>query len=181
MNNIINNLPIIMEAFRSIALALFLIFIGYIVIRLYTYYIDIKTKKEIFDRNMRERIVELKVLETKIKESEAKIKSSDNKIRRIEDSLKLTNFIKEIASQMVVLKFKTFKDNHDILKVSEESVKNLVREIAIDVRKSIKYYEIDFDSLILSQQFYDEYIVNTVVMLTKNILDKTINEYEEGE
>ena len=181
MNNLINILPMVLETLKTIAIVSFTIFVGYIIFSFYKYYIDIKRKKEIFDMNMRERMVELRALETKIKESEAKIKSADNRINRIDNSLKLTNFIKEIASQLVVLKFKTFKDNHDILKVSEESVKNLVREIAIDVRKSIKYDEIDFDSLILAQQFYDEYIVNTVVILTKNILNKTINEYEEGE
>lgn len=120
-------------------------------------------------------------LNDKIKECENEIRIRDDKINRIDNSLKLVDFIRDITGQWVVIKFKNFNDGHNLTKVTEENIKKLVSEIAIEVRRAIRYNEIDFESLVLTQEFYDKYIVNSAVILVKDMLDKVVNNYEEEE
>lgn len=107
----------------------------------------------------------------------------DNELLRTEDlvydlSSKVLDFTKEYVSQIVVLKVKAFVDTNDMKYITREKIKNLIGDIAVTVNGSINRANIDLDCLYFTKDFYDKFIVETTVIMVKELLEKEIDNYD---
>ena len=97
----------------------------------------------------------------------------------IEYSNKLLDYIREFTMQVTVLKFQVFRDSHDVEKLTEGIIKGFVAEVAKEVYGYITRDKIDFTRTLFTSEFFDNYIISTVVSSTKSLIDKTIDGYYE--
>ena len=97
----------------------------------------------------------------------------------IEYSNKLLDYIREFTMQVTVLKFQVFRDSHDVEKLTEGIIKGFVAEVAKEVYGYITHDKIDFTRTLFTSEFFDNYIISTVVSSTKSLIDKTIDGYYE--
>lgn len=101
--------------------------------------------------------------------------------QRLEYSDQMVEFIKKFIGQIVVIKFRTFKDGRDIAKLTEQQIKNLINEIALEVKEYLIAFRFnDPTIMVFSEKYYNVLIVNTIVMLVKDLTDKSIDDYAEN-
>lgn len=124
------------------------------------------------------------IILTKLKIEESKrnqmyLQLQEENTKNIADySEKLLEFIKMLTSQIAILKFRTFVDNHEIDKITKANIQNLVADVAETVNVSINADHIDFDDVLFTKEFYENYIIDTSLITIKGLLNKTINEEE---
>jgi hypothetical protein len=128
-------------------------------VTLYKYY---KTKKESLEKE-----IEYRRLET------------ENKNKTVEYSNKVLELIRSIVGQIAVLKFRTFQDTHEMDKVTKENAKGLVDDVAKMAKNSLNMNNIFLDDTFFTQEFVEQYIVETSVILIKQMMDKSVNELED--
>jgi hypothetical protein len=122
-------------------------------------------------------LTKLKIEEDKRNKLYAQLQEENNK--SIADySEKLLEFIRMLTTQISVLKFRTFVDNHEMDKITKANIQKLVAEVAESVNTSINSTNIDFDDILFTKEFYENYIVETSLITIKNLLNKTINDEE---
>lgn len=120
----------------------------------------------------------------KLRKQEELITSLHNKMQgeNIESltsySQKLLDFVKMLTTQVAILKFKTFVDNHEIEKVTKVNVRELAGLVANTVKDSINIDNIDFSDILFTKEFYEDYIIEVSITTIKSLLEKTISEYE---
>lgn len=98
------------------------------------------------------------------------------KDQSIEYSRNLMKYLREFIGQITVIKFKTFIDSHNMDKITEINIKKLIDDIATTTNNSINRSNILFDNTIITKEFYESYIVETAIMLVKEMLEKLENE-----
>jgi sulfur relay (sulfurtransferase) DsrC/TusE family protein len=103
----------------------------------------------------------------------------EDHLRNLKYSNKLLEFIKMIVGTITVLKFRSFKDSHDMTKITKSNVQDLVKEIAESSYTSIELESIDFECLNFTKEFYEQYIVDTAVIYVKESLIRTYGEADE--
>lgn len=102
---------------------------------------------------------------------------SNSTIGSIEYSENVLNFIKTITNSIAVLKFRSFEDNHNMDKITQEIFKKLVIEVAAEVHESIDSSKIDFDKTLFTEKFYESYIVDMSVFAIKSLLNDFMNRH----
>ena len=93
----------------------------------------------------------------------------------IEYSESVLNFIKIITNSIAILKFRTFQDNHNMDKITQEIFKKLVMEVAAEVNESIDAEKINFDNTLFTKKFYETYIIDMSMFAVKSLLNDFIN------
>lgn len=114
-------------------------------------------------------------MKTDNEEFQSIINEYDGKIKMVEYSDKYLEFVKKIIGQITIMKFRTFTDGHQLSKVTSKNIENLIGEIAIDVKKSLESENIELNKLIFSTEFYDSFIIETIIILVKEMLEKAAN------
>lgn len=114
---------------------------------------ELKTEKIIYQRRMN---------------TDASYKNEMNMIVYSKD---LLSFTKEFISEIVLLKYTEFEDARDMDKITEINIKNLIQEIASIARKSLDVEKIQFDYLIFTKEYYEQYIVYVTIQLVKKLLN----------
>ena len=94
---------------------------------------------------------------------------NENKNKTVEYSNKVLELIRSIVGQIAVLKFRTFKDTHDMEKVTKANVEGLVKDVANMANKSLNMNNIFLDDTFFTKEFVEQYIVETSVILIKQI------------
>ena len=97
-------------------------------------------------------------------------------IGKIKYTDELLEFIRKLSIQLSVIKFKEFIDEHEIDKITKSQIQKLVTETASMVNSSFSKDPIDFDNLLVSREFLDEYIVQTSIMAIKDLLERSVTE-----
>ena len=95
------------------------------------------------------------------------------RFNQISYSENILNIIKKVVGEVLVLKFRTFRDTHDMLKVTRANLMTLAEEIAMDVKESL---DIDLGDTIFRETFVDQYIVDTSFAMTKQLFEDNIGE-----
>ena len=101
---------------------------------------------------------------------------NENKNKTVEYSNKVLELIRSIVGQIAVLKFRTFKDTHDMEKVTKANVEGLVKDVANMANKSLNMNNIFLDDTFFTKEFVEQYIVETSVILIKQMMDKAVSE-----
>jgi hypothetical protein len=96
---------------------------------------------------------------------------------RIEYSRELLKFIRDFSGEVVLIKFHEFKDKVDFTKVNEEKIKSLINDIAATINKSLNWDNINIEDSLLNKEFYETYIINTTIIITKELTEKVIKEF----
>ena len=117
----------------------------------------VKTKKRL--KEMQEEILKLK--------EEYKSKASTY-------SNNLLEYIKTFSIQLATIKFHNFVDTHEMEKVTRLNVEKLVEETAKFVKNSINENNIIFDNALFTKDFYDTYIIDTVSICIKDLLERYV-------
>lgn len=102
-----------------------------------------------------------------------------NKDKVLDNSKQLLEFIRMMVGQVAVLKFRTFMDTRDIEKSTKSNIESLVKEVATTVNASLNMSNISIENTIYSKEFFEQYIVETSVIIVKDLLDRSLNEDEE--
>ena len=100
---------------------------------------------------------------------------SDNNTTILKQSTIILDHTRDIITQIAILTFQKFEDEHEMDKVTRENIKNIASEIAIKAKQSIKFDKISFDKLSFDQEFYESYLVAYSIYITKNLLVKSVD------
>lgn len=104
-----------------------------------------------------------------------------NKERVVEYSKQVLEFIRMMVGQVAVIKFRTFIDNRKIEKISKANVEELVADVARTVNRSINMSNIQIENTVYSREFFEEYIVESSVMIIKELLARDLNNITDEE
>lgn len=120
----------------------------------------------------------LEELRIKYREMELQNKEIERtqKDQSIEYSRNLMKYLMEFIGQIAVIKFKAFIDSHKMDKITEINIKKLIDDIATTTNKSINRSNILFDNTIITEEFYESYVIETTIILVKEMLEKLENE-----
>lgn len=102
-----------------------------------------------------------------------------NKNKMVEYSKQVLEFIRMMVGQIAVLKFRTFVDTNDLSKVSKSTIEKLVADVAESVNMSMNMVNLSLENTVYSKEFFEQYIVETSVLMIKDLLDKAIGEKDE--
>ena len=116
------------------------------------------------------------LLETDI---ELKKLSMDNDVRRVKFNNDILDLIERIIHQNSLMKFRAFKDNHDGTKVNKEITINLVRDICELTNRSIKSDLVIIDTVYFTEEFYNNFIIDTCSTIVKELMNNLIESIEE--
>ena len=105
--------------------------------------------------------------------------ASDNKLRMVEYSNQLLELVRSIIGQVAVLKFRTFQDTHDMHKVTKTQVEALAKDVAMTANRSLNENHISFDVTFFTKEFYEEYVVDTSIILVKQMIDNFVAENQD--
>ena len=103
----------------------------------------------------------------------------DNKDKMLEYSNKSLEFIKLMVSQIALLILKAFIDQHDISKVTRSQIEKVVEDVATTVRKNINMNNFQLSHTIYTEEYFDQYIVDTAVFIVKKLFDEAIEKADE--
>lgn len=106
---------------------------------------------------------------------------TENKNKTVEYSNKVLELIRSIVGQIAVLKFRTFRDGRDMSKVTKANVEELVKDIAHMANNSLNMDNIFLDDTFFTKEFVENYIVETTVILVKQMMEKEFNNMENVE
>ena len=95
-----------------------------------------------------------------------------------EYSNNLLEFIRLMVGQTAVIEFQTFQDNHDMTKVTKANIESVAKRVAEIVHNSINEDVFSFENVFFTRRFYDYYIVNTSIVLVKQMFEKVVDNYE---
>lgn len=87
---------------------------------------------------------------------------------KLEYSKQLITYIKEYSAQIAVIKFRNFKDTHNIENSTRQQFENLIRETAKEVKGSIDFY----GKTIFTDLAIDKLIIDSIIMYIKELIDK---------
>jgi len=104
---------------------------------------------------------------------------SENKTGIIEYSERLLGMVRMVVGQICVLKFRTFKDTHDMTKVTKTQIEALVKDVAETANKSLNSDSIQFEITSFTREFYESYVVETSIILMKDQLDREVSRVVE--
>jgi hypothetical protein len=114
-----------------------------------------------------------------------KIKRKDDKLvyeleeEKLHYSTQLLDYTKKFIADYVVLRFSSFKDAHDLAKLTEQQTKNLINDIANDIHKYLDVItDTNSDKITFSEEYYDVFIVNTIIIMVKDLTNKAIDAYD---
>lgn len=86
-------------------------------------------------------------------------------------SKEVLDLVRKIVGENVLIRFREFVDGRNMGKVTEANIKNLIRHIAEDSRRSLNLSKIIWDNTIFDQEYIDGYIVDVTVMMVKDLLE----------
>ena len=125
----------------------------------------------------------VKYYETKKKyervELELNLLKSGNHFKVIEYSQGLLDFTHRFILQMAAREIITFRDTHDLSKISKNSVEALAKDVSQKVFNSINEDNILFDVALFDKDAYYQYIVDVTISTIKDLFSKVIDTIEE--
>ena len=101
---------------------------------------------------------------------------NENYLDMINYSDSLLKSIRELIASISKLKFKEFTDRYELSKITKEQVKQMVEDTAMDVKKSIDMQSIDYHHIIYSEDFLNEYIIETTIYVLKQFVEETVDD-----
>lgn len=101
---------------------------------------------------------------------------NENKNKTVEYSNKVLELVRSIVGQIAVLKFRTFQDSHDMSKITTTNTKALVDDVARMAKRSLNMNNIFLDDTFFTKEFIENYIVETSIILIKQMIEKAAND-----
>lgn len=100
----------------------------------------------------------------------------NNNTKVVDYSNQLLEFIRMMISQVSILKLKVFIDNNHVDKITKFQVEQVVTDIATTVKTALNVNNIAIENTIYTQEFFEQYIIDTTVHTVKQLMEKTIND-----
>ena len=120
-----------------------------------------------------------KMLYSKNKEEMAEMKSSLEKelnSQSPEYSDKVLEFGQKFAAQASLIQYRSYMDNHEKEKITRGQITKLISEISENINISISYDNIDFSRTIFTREYFEKFLIETIVLSIKELLSKDIIE-----
>lgn len=100
---------------------------------------------------------------------------SHNKDKLIDYSTELMDFIRMLISQVALLKVKEFTDGNDITKVTRAHIEGIISDVATEIKEQINMNNISLANTIYTEEFFDQYIVDSTVYIVKELFEKSVS------
>jgi biopolymer transport protein ExbB/TolQ len=117
---------------------------------------------------------ELYNLEKKKLEESSKEKIIKDK-EILEYSELLLKSIREAIASVTTVKYRTFSDNHDLEKITKEHLKRMLGDTVTIVKNDINFNNIDYENLIYTKEYINQYIIDTTIYTLKNMFNGEID------
>ena len=96
--------------------------------------------------------------------------------KKLEYSKNVMEFGRNLAAQSSIMMFHEYIDNHQVDKLTRIQLSELIKDISTSINISIDYTQIDFNRTIFTREYFQRFIVNTVVNSTKSLFNKYLDE-----
>ena len=103
---------------------------------------------------------------------------NSNKEKSTEYSNKILEYIRMLVGQIAMIKFRTYEDGHQFDKTTKANIEKLITEIANSVHESLNRANISFDDTLFKEDFLNDYIIQTTIIVIKDMLEKAVDNYE---
>lgn len=104
---------------------------------------------------------------------------AESPIKNIKYTNTLLESTRSIINTVTYMELKTFVDNNEPSMVSKAQLADLAKQIANKVHSSINYQNIDFNYVIFSRDYFDEYIIKFTINALKQLWENIIREMTE--
>lgn len=95
---------------------------------------------------------------------------------KLKYSKEVLDFIKSFVLNFTASKYKTFKDNTYIDKITKTNLENFIEETANEINEAIQYENIDFDNLLYTREYINTYIIDICIYVIKELFHKSIDD-----
>lgn len=91
---------------------------------------------------------------------------------------RVLSFIRNIVSDITVIRYREFKNNHALELTTKPNVSSLISDVANESRNALhqNFKDITSDKILVTDQYLDEYLVQTALINVQNVVEKDINE-----
>lgn len=87
---------------------------------------------------------------------------------------KFLNFLKDICTQVSLLKFYVFINGKDLSKITEAQIKALIEDCSHTIMNNIQESNIDISKLLITKEYYEFYIINLVIYNINKLLEESL-------
>jgi biopolymer transport protein ExbB/TolQ len=94
----------------------------------------------------------------------------------LEYSEALLKSIREAIGAVTTVKYRTFSDGHNIEKITEAHFKRMIEETCTLIKTDINFGNIDYENLIYTKEYINQYIIDTTIYTLKNMFNGDIDE-----
>lgn len=99
----------------------------------------------------------------------------ENKAMTVKYSDEILKYFRVFTTQISMIKFQEFLDSHDVKKITESNVKNLINDICKTVNESINRRKIVFDDALFTEGFLNQYIIQITITTVKDLVAKSVD------
>lgn len=105
----------------------------------------------------------------------------ENEKQSTKYSKEILELIRKVIAQIAILKFRTFRDRHadKINLVTQSNIESLAGDVAESVYKSLNPEVLTFKDTFFTKEFYESFIVETSILMVKDLWAKTLKEIDE--
>lgn len=97
-----------------------------------------------------------------------------NKLTEIAYTKQMIAFIRELTIEIATFKFEQFLNNRKVETITRESLKNLIDKVSTNVYECIDKESINFDHLLMTEEMYDKYIIETSIYVINDLFERRI-------
>lgn len=97
---------------------------------------------------------------------------------QIDFSKTYLEYIQYICGQVSIIKFREFRDTHDISKATKKQIADVAQDVANNVKDAMQFEKIDFTHTKFTEKYLQDLIIQTVIINIKNLTDNAINNME---
>lgn len=88
----------------------------------------------------------------------------------------LLKYVKDFTVEYTVVTYNHFIDNTVIDKMTKNILEKLINQISKDTRNFLKSTSINYDMLLVTDEYIDKLIINTVICSVKQLFEKSVDE-----
>lgn len=107
------------------------------------------------------------------------LKESNSRMLSINYSERVLSFTHILIDQVATMKYKEFMSRNDISKTTRTHLKPLIGDVINTVYDGLHQQGIQFDDLLFTQEYYNQYIIDVSATVIRDMFEKTVAALDE--